>query len=268
MTSTVNTHKSLQTPVTAPAFTTRLDLYAPIHKALRSFMSDTLGRVGRLDASDERDLRDTLNQVDELLTFCEKHIEHENDFVHPAIEARQLAGARRIADEHEEHLASIAALRCETAALRCSFVDQRAPLALGLYRHLALFVAENFQHMHVEETAHNAALWAHYSDAELMELHQRLLASISPQENLIVARWMIPAVSPTERAIIMNGMKSEAPPEAFLGVLDIVRPHLGEQAWKQLLRAVGVMWPLRPLAAAMGDGPASEMPATSYSKTP
>jgi hypothetical protein len=246
----------------------RLDLYAPIHKALRSLMTHTLGRVGRVDVGDERDLRDTLNQVDELLTFCEKHIEHENDFVHPAIEARQLAGARRIADEHEEHLASIAALRCETAALRCSFVDQRAPLALGLYRHLALFVAENFQHMHVEETAHNAALWAHYSDAELMELHQRLLASISPQENLIVARWMIPAVSPTERAIIMNGMKSEAPPEAFLGVLDIVRPHLGEQAWKQLLRAVGVMWPLRPFAVAMGDGPASEMPATSYSKTP
>jgi uncharacterized protein YhdP len=122
--------------------------------------------------------------------------------------------------------------------------------------------------MHVEETAHNAALWAHYSDAELMGVHRRLLASISPQENLVVARWMIPAVSPTERAIILNGMKSEAPPEAFLGVLDIVRPHLDKQAWTQLLRAVGVMWPLRPLASAMGASPASEMPITSYSKTP
>ena len=33
---------------------------------------------------------------------------------------------------------------------------------------LALFIADNFQHMHVEETAHNAVLWARYTDAELM----------------------------------------------------------------------------------------------------
>jgi hypothetical protein len=113
-------------------------------------------------------------------------------------------------------------------------------LALRLYRHLALFVAENFQHMHHEETVHNAALWTHYSDAELMDMHHRLLASIPPQESLVVARWMIPMVDPNERAAIVGDMKAGMPPEAFLGVLDFIRPHLDGTAWARLTTDVGV----------------------------
>ena len=218
----------------------RLDLYAPIHKALRSMMSDTLGRIGRIDVTDADDLQQGLAQLEALLSLCESHVRHENDFMHPAIEARRPAGSARIAQEHEEHLQSIAELRDEAAALRSAPADAQAMRALRLYRHLALFVAANFQHMHIEETAHNAALWTHYSDAELMQLHGRLLASIDPREHLVVARWMVPALTPAERAAVVGGMKAEAPPEAFLGLLAHIRPHLDDRAWKQLARAVDV----------------------------
>ena len=36
--------------------TDRYDIYAPIHKALRQFMTDTLQRLGRLDLDDQQDL--------------------------------------------------------------------------------------------------------------------------------------------------------------------------------------------------------------------
>lgn len=218
----------------------RLDLYAPIHKALRSMMSDTLGRIGRIDVTDAEDLQQGLAQLEALLALCESHVHHENDFMHPAIEARRPAGSARIAQEHDEHLQSIAELRDEAAALRRAPAEAQATRALRLYRHLALFVAANFQHMHIEETAHNAALWAHYSDAELMQLHGRLMASIDPREHLTVARWMVPALTPAERAAVVGGMQAEAPPEAFLGLLAHIRPHLDDKAWKQLARAVGV----------------------------
>jgi len=113
-------------------------------------------------------------------------------------------------------------------------------LAHRLYLHLALFVAENFQHMHIEETANNAALWALYTDAELHEIHGRLLASIAPAKELQVVRWMIPACSPMERAAIVGHAKMQMPPEAFLGVLGHVRPHLDESGWSKLAAAVGV----------------------------
>lgn len=218
----------------------RVDLYAPIHKALRGFMTDTLGRVGWLDVTDADEMAATLAQLEVLLDLCANHVKHENEFVHTAIEARQPAGSQRIAEEHVEHLESIAALRDEARALQSTPVALRAPLALRLYRHVALFVAENFQHMHREETVHNAALWANYTDAEMLDLHHRLVASISPQENLLVARWMIPMVNPAERAAILGDMKAGMPPEAFLGVLDFLRPHLDATAWAKLTTTIGV----------------------------
>jgi len=218
----------------------RMDLYVSIHKALRHFMTDTLTRVGRIDVADRVDRDATLGQLDELLALCLDHLRHENEFVHTAIEARQPAGSRRIADEHVEHAESIAALQGEAAALRAASDVDAERLALRLYRHLALFVAENFQHMHFEETVHNALLWQHYSDAELGALHGRIMASISPQEHLLVARWMLPASTPAERALVAGAAKAQMPPEALLGVMSVVRPHLDDTGWAKLAAAIGI----------------------------
>lgn len=225
---------------TAAASAQRLDMYAGIHKALRHFMTDTLHRVGRMDANNADDLRLTLGQFEALMELCVQHVHHENDFVHAAIEARQPRGAARTADDHVEHIAHIAALRDEARALAQAEPAARPTLSLRLYRHLALFVADNFQHMNVEETQNNAALWANYRDDELMALHHRIVSSLPPQENLLVMRWMIPAVTPAERAQVLGGMRAGAPAEALAAVLDAVRPHLDDSAWDQLARALGV----------------------------
>jgi len=218
----------------------RMDLYVSIHKALRSFMTDTLGRIGRIDVFDRADRDAALAQLDELLGLCLSHLRHENEFVHTAIEARQPAGSQRIAGEHDEHVETIAALQAEADALRGAGAGDAERLALRLYRHLALFVAENFQHMHIEETVHNALLWQHYGDAELGALHGRLLASIAPQEHLLVARWMVPASTPAERAAIVGAAKAQMPPEALLGVMRMVRPHIDDAGWAKLAAAIGI----------------------------
>lgn len=230
----VNQHPA---PLTAAP---RFDMYAFIHKALRGFMLDTLHRVGRMDLDDAAELRETLAQVDDLLVFCQRHLEHENDFVHSAIEARRPGGASRTADDHLDHVASIQVLRAEAAALPCHAASERAPLAQRLYLHLSLFVAENLQHMQFEETANNAALWSLYTDDQLVAIHDRLVASLPPAENALVARWMIPALSPAERAGLLGGLQLGAPPEVFEAVLGIARVQLDEVAWRKLARELGL----------------------------
>jgi hemerythrin-like domain-containing protein len=215
----------------------RLDLYSPIHKGLRLFMSDTLSRVGALDVSDADELGTTLAQVQSLLDLCRRHVEHENQFLHTALEARRPGATVRIAAEHDEHIDAIAALEADAAALRAL---PGAAAAHRFYRHLALFVAENLEHMNLEETAHNAALWADYSDAELAEVHQRLLASIDPAEMALALRWMVPALAPAERAAMFASMQQQLPPDALRGALEIVRPHLNDSAWGKLARALGI----------------------------
>jgi hypothetical protein len=233
------TATTLATPAHSTAKSTaiapRVDLYAGIHKALRLFMSDTLTRVGRLDHDDPVDLNAALAQLQSLLEACRSHVAKENKFVHTAIEARRPGASERIGDEHAGHLDAIAALEAEAAALRAL---PSVGAALRLYRHLARFVGENFEHMHIEEMQHNAALWADYSDAELLEIHQRILASIEPAEMALVLRWLVPAMTPAERAAMLGEMHMQMPPEAMRAVLDIVRPHLDDTAWGKLARAL------------------------------
>ena len=55
-----------------------------------------------------------------------------------------------------------------------------------------------------------------------------------------MARWLVPALNPAERAGIFGAMKTQTPPEALLGVLSHVQPHLDASGWTKLARAVGV----------------------------
>jgi hypothetical protein len=216
----------------------RVDLYGPIHKALRRFMGDTLQRAGACDPSDPADLADTLSQVQSLLDGMRSHLKHENDHVHAAIEARQPAGARQTADDHVGHLETIGALEADVRALRTAPAGQREQRMARLYRHLALFVAENLHHMHLEETASNALLWTHYSDAELVEIHERLVASIAPAEMMGWLRWFAVALSPAELAGMLGDMRAKAPAEVFGAVMQLVRSVVDARRWAALERAL------------------------------
>ncbi|WP_284616873.1 hemerythrin domain-containing protein [Aquabacterium humicola] len=215
----------------------RFDLYAPIHKALRLFMTDTLQALGRLDLDDPQDFEAGLARLDALLDAAGSHLQHENDFIHPVIEARSSGTSTRIAAEHRDHLEAIAALRAQAAALR---LQPEAAAAHRLYRQLAAFVAENFEHMDIEETRHNQALWAACRDDELQAIEGRILASIGPQEMSQWLRWLIPALMPGERAQLIAGL----PPAAQAPVLASARSLLDDVAWAKLCRAMGQVGPV------------------------
>ena len=224
----------------AEAAAPRVDLYAGIHKALRALMADTLLAVGRMDSDDALERAQVTQRVLELLDFCRSHLRHENDYLHPALEARAPGASGKIAHEHEEHLQAIVALANQTTALLQCEPAARPAAALALYRALSLFIAHNFEHMHVEETAHNAVLWARYTDAELIGIHNALVASIPPDEMMYVLRWMAPFMNPAERAAMLGDMRAHAPAPAFAAALDVVRPHLSEREWAKLGRDLGL----------------------------
>lgn len=224
--------------VSAGGTTNRVDLYVGIHKAMRFLMADLLVAVGKMDASDDSAVEWIGSRVLQFADFCTSHLTHENDFVHTALEARLPGASARIATEHVEHEQAIAALKAAAGQLQKSQGSQREHDALALYRQLALFIAHNFEHMQAEEIELNQALWAHYTDEELLALHGRLLATIPPEETLFVMRWMVPAMTPAERLQLLQGMQAHAPAPAFAVVLDVVQPHLSTGEWAKLARGL------------------------------
>lgn len=218
----------------------RVDMYGGIHKAMRACMADALLALGRVDPEDAAELAVATARVMDLLDLCESHLQHENDFVHRAIEARAAGASDAIAHDHEEHREHIAQLRALTLAMRTAGAGAAPVVTQQLYAQLALFVAENFRHMHVEETAHNAVLWARYTDAELIELHDELVASIPPEQMMRIARWLVPAMNPAERLGLLSDVRSKAPAPAFEAMLEVARPHLTAGEWAKLARGLGL----------------------------
>jgi hypothetical protein len=51
---------------------------------------------------------------------------------------------------------------------------------------------------------------------------------------------MLPASTPGERAMIAGAAKAAMPPEALLGVMSVVRPHLDDKGWAKLAAAIGI----------------------------
>jgi hypothetical protein len=102
---------------------------------------------------------------------------------------------------------------------------------------LSQFVACNLTHMLLEEQVHNAVLWAHHGDEELIALHDELVASIPPEEMAVHFRWMLPSVSHAERVGMLQGMRQGMPPEVFASQLDMARPWLDARAWHKLKAA-------------------------------
>jgi hemerythrin-like domain-containing protein len=216
----------------------RHDIYMPIHKALRAYMSETLAAVGRMDCDDEQDVAAALAQLRELLDVCAGHLEHENHFVHSAMERRRPGSALRMAEEHIAHAHVFGDLRAALVLVQLGRGAERRTLAQILYRQLALFIAENFEHMQREESEHNAVLWSAYTDAELETIEAELVASIPPPEMMIIARWLLANNEHGYRVKMLEGVRTNAPREVFEGLLAIARSNLATRDWQKLVGAL------------------------------
>ncbi len=218
----------------------RMDIYTDIHKALRAWMAHTLTCLGQLDASDDTSTTEVMAELAQLLDVLHGHVETEDTFVHPAIKARHPGAVDEIEQDHESHRLVIAQLRSQAQALLAVPAAQRAPAALSLYREWSLFVAENLDHMQVEETLNQQLLWSAYSDEELMQLHQAILAAQPPEKMTLVLRWMLPAITPSARAQMLLAMRATAPVEVFEGVLQLAQARLSVRDWIKLTQALNL----------------------------
>jgi hypothetical protein len=216
----------------------RHDLYLPVHKGLRAFMSEVLLNAGRMDSNDRHEVDEVLAQVRGLLLLCKSHLHNENTFMHAAMEARRPGSSMHTTHEHEDQGRVFAHLEHLVSKLETATAEESVSLVTHLYRDLAVFIAENFEHMHSEETNNLLVLWECYSDEELRGIGQRLVAAIPPQQNSVFLRWMLPYMTPAERATLLRGIRQNAPVAVFDNVMGMLRQKLCDKDWKKLTAAL------------------------------
>jgi Hemerythrin HHE cation binding domain len=229
----------------------RFPLYTSVHKGLRRALADTLVVVGQADAADNQSVAGAAAAVRALLALCRLHLHSENQFVHPAMEARRPGSARETAGDHVAHEAAFEELTSDVLAVERTIGRDRAAAVAILYQRLALFVADNYAHMFEEETINQAVLWDAYSDDELRAIHSAILGSHTPEQTRAMLSEMLPAMAPAERAAMFAGARHTMPPDAFNGFVAFAASLISAADAAKLRAAVGVPEPeLAELAVA------------------
>ena len=88
------------------------------------------------------------------------------------------------------------------------------------------FHAKYLDHMAMEEPRMNPLIWNHFTDEELMEVHGTIMSKLVPEQIVLLFKYIVPALNPMERNIILSGFKANAPEEFFNQVLNVIRDEM------------------------------------------
>lgn len=214
------------------------DLYYAVHKGIRLANCRMLAMLGQTDPSDNESVETALAALSAHLEMSLSHLTHENEAIHSAIEARLPGGSHAVADDHEDHLRAFSELR-RLAEELASGVNDRPARLRKLYQRFALFVAEDLQHMHEEETEVMPMIAANFSADEIAAIEHRIVSNIPPAEMLGFMRYMLGATSKSERIEMLTGMQAGMPAEVFAGfTAALAGPDWQMGDWEGLDRAL------------------------------
>ncbi|AKI01278.1 hypothetical protein IMCC20628_02580 [Hoeflea sp. IMCC20628] len=194
------------------------DLYYAVHKGLRLANARMLIALGQLDPFNENALASTVRQLCDHIDMGMSHLTHENNEVHTVVDQRLPGAADHAGEDHDHHVEAFDELRLLASELVAAEHDR--PLWLRrLYQRFALFVADDFQHMHEEETVIMPKIEACFSAAEITGIRERIVAGIAPEKMVLFSRAMLGAASRPERIDMVTGMKAGMPGDVFRGFM-------------------------------------------------
>lgn len=235
-TATFPTSTTAATSSTAPGpyVPVAFDVYRDIHKGIRAELFALTGDAGRVDPADDCGVAALADQVRRVVAFLVSHAEHEDAEIQPVIEVRRPALAATIAADHaviEARMGRLVELASTVTATPAS--ERRSP-AHELYVELAAFTGAYLLHQDLEERVVGPALEAELGVVGVLGVHQRIIASIPPQELAESLAVMLPAMNVDDRCDMLGGIRAEAPPEAFGAIRSLARSVLAPDDFRAL----------------------------------
>jgi hypothetical protein len=214
----------------------RYNIFNQIHKALRALLYDTALTLQQTHFANPDESEPALTKVRSVLDAFDKHAEHEDNFVLPAIQHFEPSIVDAFEQEHvEDH-----ALAEELRALLNTFDNEnnsgkKAELGYNTMHTFIAFMTFNLEHMAKEEVVLNDRLWRYYSDAEIIVLNQKIVAAISPEEMEFTATWMMKGMSNAEITGWLKGVQKNAPEFVFSMLFTIAEKELPYNRFRKIL---------------------------------
>jgi hypothetical protein len=218
-------------PATLPVETAGLevvafDIYRDIHKGIRRELFGVTEQIGATDPSDDDALERVAERLRAMVSLLVFHAEHEDEFVQPAIDRWLPEIADRIGHDHARLEDTMAGLELLAGRAIGACTSERRVAVHTLYLGTASFVSDYLAHQAFEELEVMTGLSRALPVPALLEIDQAIVASI-PQDTMVSAlSLMFPAMNVDDRADMLGGMQTGAPPEVFEQVVGLAESVL------------------------------------------
>jgi hypothetical protein len=214
----------------------RFNIFNQIHKALRALLFDTALTLQQTHFAIAEEAEPALEKVKEVLNVFDKHAEHEDNFVLPAINVYEPSLVDAFEQEHvEDHVLAEKLRVLLTTFENAETIAARLETGHAILHSFIAFMSFNLGHMGKEETVLNARLWRYYSDPEIIAINQRIVAAIPPQEMNFTAAWMMKGMSNAEITGWLKNVQKNAPEFVFNSLFAIAEKELSNQRFRKIL---------------------------------
>jgi hypothetical protein len=215
----------------------RLSLALFPHKGIRNMFSKLLVLTGSIDYSNKEKVSELYDFGKFFFDFLEQHSDDENTIMLPELEKKVPGSSANDMAEHEEIEAEQLKLKKMLEEIYRMSQASENPDALGFkfYFELSKFQSLYFMHMYGEETETQNLLWANFTDEELIAMRTKIISRIKPDFFLKWCGYLIPALTPAERNLILTGIKANAPAEFFMDIMGVAEKSLSSEDYKKLV---------------------------------
>lgn len=215
--------------------TQRYNIYNFIHKALRALLYDTALCIQQTDFANKEEAEVALGKIDAVLSIFRSHAHHEDNHVMPAVRKYDLFIANENESEHERDEALTLGMESKMEVIRTAASGEIAKKAgIEIMYLFVEFTAFNLVHMNKEENVINEVLWKNYTDQDLHEMTNKIIASTSPADMQFTTEWMIRGINDPELEIFLGNLKAAMPPHVFDQILLLAEKVLPSKRWLKL----------------------------------
>jgi hypothetical protein len=182
-----------------------------------------LFELERLIATTDFKVNEQVLKIKEKLSsfgaLLKGHGLHEENAFHLLLKEKGSSVHTQVETEHSQHEEQCRLLEQKLEAILLE--SDRLKLTLGYEFYLAyrLFLIENLQHFHQEETVIMSELQKLYSDDELKKVERNTYHHMTSQEMIEMMQILSPHMDPNDKAFFLNDIK-EADLEKFAEVTE------------------------------------------------
>ena len=212
----------------------RFNVFNQVHKGLRALLYDTALKIQQTDFTDMLQGSLTIKAVEDVVFLFEDHAHNEDSFILPAVGKFDSNIITVFENEHAEDERLSKILLAASAAWQASDEDGRYDIGQIIFYQFNAFVAFNLYHMNKEETVLNEALWKYYSDLEIIQIMNELLASLPPNVMNAEAPWMVRGMNDPEIITWLQEVKQHAAAPIFGMLSGLAQSELPVARWENI----------------------------------